>query len=137
MHIRASQSADRGPRKALGKDLEASGGVYLCSRLSFSVDTCRASLEAKQVREFWELMGVVLHASCKLCLEPHQGQLGAHPRTSNDCGCLGSLRGFHLKFALLWLESFIVSTVSWLKVRNNLSNLLTSGTAFKAQFILH
>ena len=28
MLIRASQSADRGPRKALGKDLEAFGGYF-------------------------------------------------------------------------------------------------------------
>ena len=60
--------------------------------------------------------------------------LGGHPPTSNGCGCLGSARDFDLEFALLRLESSIVTTVSRLKMHQhaNLSKLLTSETTFRA-----
>ena len=53
---------------------------------------------------------------------------------SNGCGCLGSTRDFDLEFALLRLESSIVTTVSRLKMHQhaNLSKLLTSETTFRA-----
>ena len=38
-------------------------GRFFVLKIVLSVDTRRAGLEAKLVQEFWELMGVVLHAS--------------------------------------------------------------------------
>ena len=77
MHIRASQSADRGPRKALGKDLEGPGGCFYaqdCPFQSILVGQAKRRSEYGNSGSWLELLSYLLHAT--FSFRPIKGNLG-------------------------------------------------------------
>ena len=76
MHTWGSQRADRGPRKALGKDLEGPGGCFYaqdCPFQSILVGQAKRRSKYGHSGSWWEV-SYLLHA--KFSFKPIKGNLG-------------------------------------------------------------